>query len=125
MLRFGHGELIIRERYEVLSIANDLIALWFVAGSVLFFSESLSTLATWFVLISSVELLIRSGIRPSRSAPRPRPRCSSRLGRPVGHALNCRWRWGATSRPHAQADRLRPVFILYQSAREALAADAT
>ncbi|MBB4688660.1 YrhK family protein [Amycolatopsis jiangsuensis] len=68
VLTFGHDELIIRRRYEVLSIVNDiLIALWFVAGSLLFFSEALTTLATWFFLLGSIELLIRPGIRLVRA----------------------------------------------------------
>ncbi|WP_410631576.1 YrhK family protein [Amycolatopsis sp. cmx-4-83] len=68
VLTFGHDELVIRRRYEVLSIVNDiLIALWFVAGSLLFFSESLVTTGTWLFLIGSVELLIRPIIRLTRA----------------------------------------------------------
>lgn len=68
VLTFGHEELVIRRRYEVLSIINDiLIALWFIAGSILFFSEALTTLGTWFFLIGSVELLIRPAIRLVRA----------------------------------------------------------
>jgi hypothetical protein len=63
----SHEELVIRRRYETLSIANDvLIALWFVAGSVLFFWESTSTLATWFFLVRSLEFLARPAIRLAR-----------------------------------------------------------
>ena len=40
----GHEELRIRQRYEALSIGNDvLMALWFLVGSVLFFWESTMT----------------------------------------------------------------------------------
>ncbi|WP_370541965.1 YrhK family protein [Amycolatopsis sp. FDAARGOS 1241] len=68
MLTFGHDELIIRRRYEDLSIAEHiLVALWLVAGSVLFLSGSLGTLATWLFLIGSVELLVRPGIRLTRA----------------------------------------------------------
>ncbi|MBN9742783.1 hypothetical protein DMP23_17000 [Amycolatopsis sp. A1MSW2902] len=68
VLTFGHDELIIRRRYETLSIGNDiLIALWFVAGSILFFYESLATLAAWFFLVGSIELLIRPVIRLTRA----------------------------------------------------------
>src|SRR5690625_7694183 len=43
-LTFGHQQLIIRRRYEVLSILNDFfIALWFLVGRVLFFFLVLST----------------------------------------------------------------------------------
>lgn len=66
-LRLGREELVIRRRYEVVSIANDiLVALWFTAGSILFFSEATTTLGTWFFLVGSLELLIRPIIRLSR-----------------------------------------------------------
>lgn len=60
----GHEELIIRRRYEVISICNDiLIGLWFLVGSFLFFSESTTYAATWLFVIGSVEMLIRPVIR--------------------------------------------------------------
>lgn len=63
----GHEELVIRQRWEVVSIVNDiLVALWFIAGSILFFFESTTTLGTWFFLAGSIELLIRPLIRLSR-----------------------------------------------------------
>ncbi len=63
-LQVGHDELVIRQRYEVLSIANDvLVALWFVAGSVLFFWESTTVAATWMFLVGSIEFLARPLIR--------------------------------------------------------------
>lgn len=66
-ITLGHEELVIRRRYEVLSILNDLmVALWFVAGSILFFSESTTTIGTWFFLIGSVQLLLRPVIRLTR-----------------------------------------------------------
>lgn len=66
-LTVGHDELVIRKRYEVVSIANDiLIALWFIVGSVLFFSATTTTAGTWCFLVGSVELLIRPAIRLSR-----------------------------------------------------------
>ena len=56
----GHEELVIRKRYEALSIANDvLIALWFLVGSVLFFWESTTIAATWCFLLGSIEFLAR------------------------------------------------------------------
>ena len=65
--RIGHEELVIRRRYEVVSIVNDiLIALWFTVGSVLFFSESTTTLGTWLFLVGSIELIVRPAIRLSR-----------------------------------------------------------
>ncbi|WP_251977894.1 YrhK family protein [Salinicola avicenniae] len=63
-LHIGHDELVIRQRYEVLSIANDiLIGLWFVIGSALFFQESTTYAGTWLFLIGSIEMLIRPLIR--------------------------------------------------------------
>lgn len=66
-LTIGHDELIIRRRYEVLSILNDiLVALWFIVGSVLFFSDATTIAGTWCFLVGSVELLVRPMIRLSR-----------------------------------------------------------
>lgn len=65
--KLGREELVIRRRYEVLSIVNDiLVGLWFLVGSILFFSESTTYVGTWFFVIGSVELLIRPVIRFSR-----------------------------------------------------------
>ena len=67
-LDFGNTELVLHNRYETLSIANDvLIALWFIAGSILFFNESTTTAGTWLFLAGSIELLIRPVIRLSRN----------------------------------------------------------
>lgn len=66
-LRLGPEELIIRQRYEMVSIANDiLIAVWFIVGSVMFFSPGWTRLGTWCFLLGSIELLIRPVIRLSR-----------------------------------------------------------
>ncbi|GGF16464.1 YrhK family protein [Williamsia phyllosphaerae] len=66
-VRIGHDELVIRQRWEVVSIVNDiLIAIWFIAGSVLFFGESTTTAGTWLFLVGSIELLIRPLIRLAR-----------------------------------------------------------
>src|SRR5699024_9806500 len=63
-LRIGREELIIRQRYQFISIANDvLIGLWFLIGSFMFFSESLTYSGTWLFVIGSVEMLIRPVIR--------------------------------------------------------------
>jgi hypothetical protein len=62
----GH-ELVIRRRYETLSIVNDvLIGIWFTVGSVLFFWDATTTVGVWLFLIGSVELLVRPGIRLTR-----------------------------------------------------------
>ncbi len=66
-LRLGSDELRVRGLYETISIVNDvMVALWFVIGSLLFFSESTTTVGTWFFLVGSVQLLIRPVIRLSR-----------------------------------------------------------
>lgn len=66
-LHFGRDELVIRQRYEVLSIVNDiLIGIWFVIGSFFFFYESLTYYGTWLFLIGSIEMLIRPVIRLAR-----------------------------------------------------------
>ncbi|MBF4616050.1 YrhK family protein [Curtobacterium sp. VKM Ac-1376] len=66
-LRVGHDELRIRGVYETISIINDvMVALWFVVGSILFFSESTTTTGTWLFLIGSIQLLVRPLIRLSR-----------------------------------------------------------
>ena len=67
MFRFGHEELVIRKRYEALSIANDvLIGLWFLVGSFMFFSESLQFAGTVLFVIGSLEMLMRPMIRLAR-----------------------------------------------------------
>jgi hypothetical protein len=67
ILHIGPDELVIRRRYEAASILNDvLIALWFVAGSVMFFFEKWTILADWCFLIGSIQFLVRPVIRLSR-----------------------------------------------------------
>lgn len=67
-LEVGGKELVLHNRYEVLSILNDvMIAVWFIIGSILFFSESTTTAGTWLFLAGSVELLIRPVIRLTRN----------------------------------------------------------
>lgn len=66
-VRIGPDELRIRGLYETISIVNDvMVALWFVVGSILFFSESTTTAGTWLFLIGSVQLLVRPLIRLTR-----------------------------------------------------------
>jgi hypothetical protein len=65
--QIGHDEVIVRNRYEALSIANDaLIAVWFVAGSALFFHDSTATAATWLFLLGSIQFLVRPVLRLAR-----------------------------------------------------------
>lgn len=63
----GHGELLLRHRYETASIVNDiLVAIWFIAGSIMFFDPAMFTLGTWMFLLGSIELAIRPTIRMIR-----------------------------------------------------------
>lgn len=63
----GHDELIIGQRYETLSIVNDVFAgLLFLVGSFLFFSDSTMYTATWLFVIGSVSMLLRPTIRLAR-----------------------------------------------------------
>jgi hypothetical protein len=63
-LRLGGEELVIRRRYEVLSIINDfLIAIWFLVGSILFLFPEHENAAIWLFIIGSFQFLVRPTIR--------------------------------------------------------------
>lgn len=64
----GHEELVIHQRYEVLSIVNDfMLGVWFTVGSFCFFFEGTpKTIGVWLFVIGSVQLLIRPMIRLHR-----------------------------------------------------------
>ncbi|WP_328377164.1 YrhK family protein [Streptomyces sp. NBC_00440] len=80
-LHIGHEEVAIRRRYEVASILNDiLVAVWFIVGSVMFFSDDWTVTGTWCFLIGSIELLIRPVIRLFRHLHIQRVRSSSENG---------------------------------------------
>ncbi|WP_406139630.1 YrhK family protein [Streptomyces sp. NBC_01089] len=80
-LHIGREEVVLRRRYEVASILNDiLVAVWFIVGSVMFFSEDWTTMGTWCFLIGSIELLIRPVIRLFRHLHIQRVRSSSETG---------------------------------------------
>lgn len=67
VIKLGREELVLRQRYEVASICNDiLIAVWFIVGSVMFFSEAWTVTGTWCFLLGSVELAVRPVIRLGR-----------------------------------------------------------
>ncbi len=67
-LSVGHDEIVIRHRYQALSIANDfLIALWFLIGSVFFLFASLQTAAIALFIAGSVQFLARPTIRLAHS----------------------------------------------------------
>lgn len=66
-LHIGPEELVVRQRYETLSTANDFLAgVTFVVGSVLFFFESTTYAATWFFLVGSILFVLRPTIRLTR-----------------------------------------------------------
>lgn len=63
-ITLGREELVIRRRYETASIFNDfLIAVWFVAGSILFLVPAVSGAAAWLFVVGSVQFLLRPTIR--------------------------------------------------------------
>ncbi len=66
-LRVGQDELVIRNRYEVLSILDDvMIAVFFIVGSLLFFSDSTQTAGVWLFLLGSIAMLARPLLQLSR-----------------------------------------------------------
>ena len=67
VVRVGRDELIVRQRYEVISIVNDiLIGTWFLIGSIFFFSDSLTYTGTWLFVLGSAQMLVRPTIRLTR-----------------------------------------------------------
>lgn len=66
-VRAGHRELVIRGRYETLSIVNDiLIGLIFLVGSILFFQDATVYAGTWLFVLGSALMLVRPSIRITR-----------------------------------------------------------
>jgi len=81
VVRIGRDELVIRQRYEAMSIANDvLIGLWFLVGTILFFDDSTVYYGTWLFLIGSIEMLIRPTIRLARHMHLKRLRSAAHAG---------------------------------------------
>lgn len=67
VMRIGQEELIIDQRYEALSIVNDiLIGAWFLVGSILFFFPAHADTGVWLFVLGSAEMLIRPTIRLAR-----------------------------------------------------------
>lgn len=63
-IRMGHEELLIRRRYETLSIVNDfMIAVWFLVGSIMFLYSDLVADGTWLFILGSAQLAIRPALR--------------------------------------------------------------
>lgn len=66
-LTLGDREIVLRQRYELISIANEIgIALAFTLGSLAFYWESLFNLGVTLFVVGSVMLGIRPAIRLSR-----------------------------------------------------------
>jgi len=60
----GHEELMIRRRYETMSILNDLlIGIWFLVGSVAFFFPEWKEAGIWLFVLGSAQLIVRPMIR--------------------------------------------------------------
>lgn len=67
MLRLGNEELVVRQRFETLSILNEIgIALFFTVGSVAFYWPALFDLGVTLFVVGSVALGIRPVIRLAR-----------------------------------------------------------
>ncbi|WP_018417169.1 YrhK family protein [Teredinibacter turnerae] len=63
-LKLGHKELVIRRRYEVISIVNDfIVAVLFLVGSILFLFPERETAAIWLFICGSFQFLLRPTIR--------------------------------------------------------------
>ena len=66
-LQLGEREIVLRRRFELVSIVNEIgIALFFTVGSVFFYFESLYVAGVTLFVIGSVQLGIRPGIRFAR-----------------------------------------------------------
>ncbi len=77
-IRFGHDELVIRQRYEVISIINDiLIGTWFIIGTIFFFFPSFAYAGTWLFLLGSIEMMIDHSACAPCASPTISYRCSS------------------------------------------------
>lgn len=66
-LTLGDEEIVLRQRYELLSIANEIgIAVFFTVGSVAFYWHELFNLGVTLFVIGSIQLGIRPAIRFAR-----------------------------------------------------------
>lgn len=63
-IRMGRDELVIRNRYQAISILNDfLIGIWFLIGSIAFFWPAWETVGIWLFVLGSAQLIVRPTIR--------------------------------------------------------------
>lgn len=66
-IELGEREIVLRQRYEIASILNEIgIAVFFTVGSVAFYWHELFTLGVTLFVIGSVQLGIRPAIRLAR-----------------------------------------------------------
>ncbi|MCD2186920.1 YrhK family protein [Actinomycetospora soli] len=66
-LTLGDQEIVLRQRYELLSIVNEIgIAVFFTVGSIAFYWHELFNLGVTLFVIGSVQLGIRPAIRFAR-----------------------------------------------------------
>lgn len=66
-LTLGDQEIVLRQRYELISIINEIgIAVFFTVGSVAFYWHELFNLGVTLFVIGSVQLGIRPAIRFAR-----------------------------------------------------------
>jgi len=63
-IHVGREELVIRRRYQTISILNDLlIGIWFLIGSVAFFYPRWEDAGIWLFVVGSAQLIVRPMIR--------------------------------------------------------------
>ena len=80
-IHIGHEELVVRQRYETLSILNDTAAgLLFLVGSFLFLDPATTYAGTWLFVLGSALMLMRPVIRLTRRVHLTRRRGSDRAG---------------------------------------------
>ncbi|MFC5062607.1 YrhK family protein [Actinomycetospora atypica] len=66
-LTLGNEEIVLRQRFELISIINEIgIALFFTVGSIAFYWHELFNLGVTLFVIGSVQLGIRPAIRFAR-----------------------------------------------------------
>lgn len=65
-IRIGHDELELRQRYEIISIVNDLLmGVWIAIAAILMLAGN-TKVASVFFLIGALQMLVRAGIRLAR-----------------------------------------------------------
>jgi hypothetical protein len=66
-LQLGNEEIVLRQRFEIISIINEIgIALFFTVGSIAFYWEELFNLGVTLFVLGSIQLGVRPAIRLAR-----------------------------------------------------------